>query len=47
MRGNKVREIKQHTFEKKNRLAYLVLVDNIIERLEGDVISEWVTLKIF
>jgi hypothetical protein len=22
-------------------------VDNIIERLEGDVISEWVTLKIF
>jgi len=29
--------VKQRTFEKMNRLAYLVLVENIIERLEVDL----------
>jgi hypothetical protein len=36
--GNKLREITPGTFEKMNRLAYLVLVDNIIENLEGDLL---------
>jgi hypothetical protein len=36
--GNKSREITPGTFEKINRLAYLVLVDNIIENLEGDLL---------
>ena len=38
MYGNNVREITLGTFEKMNRLAYLVLVDNIIEHLEGDLL---------
>ena len=33
MWGNKLREITRHTFEKMNRLAYLVLVDKFIEHL--------------
>jgi hypothetical protein len=36
--GNKLCEITQQTFEKMNRHAYLVLVDNIIERLEVDLL---------
>ena len=36
--GNKLCEITQCTFEKMNRHAYLVLVDNVIERLEVDLL---------
>jgi len=36
--GNKLCEITQHTFQKMNRHAYLVLVDNIIECLEVDLL---------
>ena len=38
MCGNNVREITPRTFEKTKRLVYLVLVDNIIEHLEGDLL---------
>jgi len=36
--GNKLCEITQRTFEKMNRHAYLVLVDNIIESWEVDLL---------
>ena len=36
--GNEIRGITPGTFEKMNRLAYLVLVDNIIEHLGVDII---------
>jgi hypothetical protein len=32
--GNKLREIIPRTIEKMNRLAYLILVDNLNEHLE-------------
>ena len=36
--GNKLREITPGTFEKRKRLANLVLVDNIIEHLGVDLL---------
>ena len=38
MCGNNVREITLGTFQKMNCLVYLVIVDNFIEHLEGDLL---------
>ena len=38
MCGNNLREITPGKFQKMNCLAYLVLVDNFIEHLEGDLL---------
>ena len=44
---NRMREITPRTFEKMNRLEYLVLVDNIIEHLEVDLLDGLVNLIYF
>jgi hypothetical protein len=36
--GNTSREITPRTIEEMNRLAFLMLVDNIIEHLEDDLL---------
>ena len=47
MCGNKLLEMTPHTFEKMNRLANLVLVDNFIEPLEVDILWGLINLEYF
>ena len=47
MFGKKLREMTPHTFEKMDRLVYLVLVDNFIEGLEVDILWGLINLEYF